>query len=145
MFEVVENGLDATIYQMLREKVGFKEYAQEDVCVALAHSLYSVVIYDQQRPIGIARIVGDGRICFFLKDVVVDPVYQKLKIGKLIMQYLFKYFHENACEGAYIGLMSTPQCIPFYEKYGFVQRPCEGMGPGMIKFYNKEEVMECKK
>ena len=36
-----------------------------------------VVVFDDKRPIGIARIVGDGRIAFFIKDVVVDPAYQK--------------------------------------------------------------------
>lgn len=138
MYTVVENGLDATLYRMLREKVHFKEYEDNDVEIALKNSLYSVAIFDDSRPIGIARLVGDNRICFFLKDVVVDPEYQKLKVGSLIMQYIFAYIEANACDGAYIGLMSTPKCVSFYEKYGFVQRPCEGMGPGMILFHSKE-------
>lgn len=138
MFTVVENGLTADIYAILREKAHFKQYQQNDIEIALQHNLYSLVVYDQEKPVGIARVVGDNRICFFLKDVVVDPDYQKLKVGKLIMEYIFSYLDVYACEGAYIGLMSTPKCIPFYERFGFVQRPCEGMGPGMIQFYHKE-------
>ena len=109
-----ENALTASIYIDLRRKVNFKEYRKEDVETAIANSLYSVVVFDDKRPIGIARIVGDGRIAFFIKDVVVDPAYQKNRIGNLLMQKLQEYLAGAACEGAYIGLMSTPNCVPFY-------------------------------
>lgn len=142
MFYVKEHALTEEIYRTLRSMVHFKAYDDEDVVMALQHSLYSVVIFDNDQPVGIARLVGDNRICFFLKDVVVDPRYQKLKVGRLLMKYLFQYISQHACEGAYIGLMSTPACVPFYEKFGFQQRPCDDMGPGMIKFYTKDEVIE---
>ena len=79
-----ENALTASIYIDLRRKVNFKEYRKEDVETAIANSLYSVVVFDDKRPIGIARIVGDGRIAFFIKDVVVDPAYQKNRIGNIL-------------------------------------------------------------
>lgn len=139
MYTVVENGLDAVTFTLLRNKVQFKEYDLADIQEALKKSLYTVVVYDDTRPIGIARIVGDDRICFFLKDVVVDPDYQKLHVGDLIMKNIFSYINAHACEGAYVGLMSTPLCVPFYERYGFVQRPCKGMGPGMILFYSFQQ------
>ncbi|MFR1701192.1 MAG: hypothetical protein ACLSWD_11480 [Clostridium sp.] len=75
-----ENALTASIYIDLRRKVNFKEYRKEDVETAIANSLYSVVVFDDKRPIGIARLVGDGRIAFFIKDVVVDPAYQKNRL-----------------------------------------------------------------
>lgn len=137
MISVVDNDLNKEIYHKLREKVHFKEYEESDVQVAINNSLYSVVVYEEDKPIGMARLVGDDRICFFLKDVVVDPLYQKLKIGALLMEHIFKYIESKACAGAYIGLMSTPNCIAFYEKYGFKKRPVDDMGPGMIKFYEK--------
>lgn len=140
--EVRENALTPDIYIALREKVAFQPYAYDDVVVALHNSTYTVVVYDEDKPIAISRIVGDDRIVFFIKDVVVDPSYQKMKIGKLLMKSMFDYIGRKACQGAYIGLMSTPCCIEFYEKYGFKQRPCDGMGPGMIKFYDKDEVIE---
>lgn len=142
MISVIDNSLNENIYRYLREKVNFKEYKDDDVQIAIQNSLYNVVVYDENIPIGMARLVGDDSICFFLKDVVVDPLYQKLKIGKLIMEHLFAYIEGKASDGAYIGLMSTPKCVSFYEKFGFMIRPCEGMGPGMIKFYEKKEAME---
>ena len=101
-----DNALTASIYIDLRRKVNFKEYRKEDVETAIANSLYSVVVFDDKRPIGIARIVGDGRIAFFIKDVVVDPAYQKNRIGNLLMHKLQEYLAGAACCRLY-----TSRCV----------------------------------
>lgn len=136
-YTCTRNSLTADVYIRLRSKVDFKEYQKDDVEIALHNSLCTVVVYDAERPIGIARIVGDNRIVFFIKDVVVDPAYQKMKIGNILMGEINAYIAEHACDGAYIGLMSTPGCIPFYKKHGFIERPTQGFGPGMVKFFNE--------
>ncbi len=133
---VEENGLTTDIYIHLRKKVGFKFYSAEDVEMALKKNLYSVVVYDGSRPIGIGRIVGDDRIVFFIKDIVVDPEYQKRNIGDLVMKNILRYVSQKACPGAYVGLMATTGTENFYRKLGFQTRPNETMGPGMIQFYD---------
>jgi N-acetylglutamate synthase-like GNAT family acetyltransferase len=130
------NALTPQIYTELRRKVDFQEYSFEDVAQAIEKTLFSVVIFDGDKPIGIGRIVGDDRIVFFIKDVVVDPDYQKQSIGYTIMQSLMIYIQEKACENAYIGLMATPNTEGFYEKFGFIQRPNKDFGHGMVKFVN---------
>ncbi len=137
---IKDNALTPEIYLEIREKVNFKYYPLQDVEIALNNTIYSVVIYDDDKPIGIGRIVGDDRIVFFIKDIVVDPDYQKKKIGQLIMDSIFKYISTKACEGAYIGLMATTCCVDFYKKFGFIERPNDDFGPGMVKFYNSNEV-----
>lgn len=124
----------------VREQVNFKRYEYEDVKMALTHSLYSVVVFEEEQPIGIGRVVGDGRIAFFIKDIVVIPEYQNKKIGVMIMQQIENYISETACEGAYIGLMSTPGQEPFYKKFGFIERPNNGFGAGMIKYHGTKKV-----
>lgn len=137
---VKENELKPETFIKLRKYYSnFIEYAKEDVEVALKNTLYSVCVYDGDKEIGIARVVGDGRICFFIKDVVVHPDYQGKNIGKLIMSYLFKYFAEVAADNAYIGLMATPNTEGFYEKFGFIRRPNERYGSGMILYYKREK------
>lgn len=138
---IEKNVLTPEIYINLREKVNFKYYSYRDVEVALNNTLYSVVIYDDDTPIGIGRIVGDDRIVFFIKDIVVDPDYQKMKIGQIIMKNILEYISTKACEGAYIGLMSTKCCVDFYKKFGFIERPNDDLGPGMVKFYDSNEVI----
>lgn len=136
---VVENGLTVDIYRSLRKTGPFMEYNDHDVEVALANSLYSVVVYDGEKPIGIARLVGDNRITFFLKDVVVHPDYRGQGIGRLIMQYIFEYIDQHASDNAYIGLTSTQGREGFYERFGFIRRPNDQLGAGMSMFYTKDE------
>lgn len=140
-FNVVFNGLTPQIYFNLRKKVGFQEYAVTDIAVALKNTLFSVVVYDGERPIGIARIVGDDRIVFFIKDVVVDPEYQRKSVGKILMEAILGYIDNKACANAYVGLMATPYTEEFYEKFGFIRRPCKGLGHGMVKFVHTEAVV----
>lgn len=101
-YKIREDALTTEIYTELRAKVNFKEYPKEDVKEAIKNSIYTVVVFDEDRPIGIARIIGDNRIVFFIKDVVVDPEYQKLRIGNLLMKAMFEYIDKHACEGAYL-------------------------------------------
>ncbi|MFC7679067.1 GNAT family N-acetyltransferase [Paenibacillus sp. GCM10028914] len=140
MLKKVTNTLTPEIYIELRRKVGFKQYSFEDVAMALEKTLFSVVIYDADKPVGIGRVLGDDRVVFFIKDVVVDPDYQNRSIGHDIMLSLMEYIEGKACKNAYVGLMSTPNKEGFYKKFGFIQRPNEEFGHGMVKFVNNENV-----
>lgn len=136
---IKKNALTVQLYQSIRKTVSFKEYKNEDVEVALKHTLFSVVAYKEDRPVGIARLVGDDRVTFFIKDVVIIPEYQSNGVGHQLMLALFEYIEEHACEGAYVGLMSTPGKEAFYEKYGFIKRPTENLGSGMVLYYEKKK------
>ncbi len=145
MIRIVENGLTPQIYRDLRKTVNFKEYPDCDVAIAIKNSLYTVVVYDGDFPIGMARVVGDNRVSFFLKDVIVEKSYQKKKIGNLLMEKIFAYLEIHASDGAYVGLMSTPDGVAFYKKHGFIERPTDGMGPGMILFYTRKGELKHEK
>ncbi|MDF2700367.1 MAG: Acetyltransferase, family [Haloplasmataceae bacterium] len=133
--KIVDNGLTAKIFTELRKSGPFMPYDEADINIALQNTLYSVVIYDEDKPIGAARLVGDNRIAFFIKDVVVLPDYQGKRIGDTLMKQIFKYIDQHACEKAYVGLMSTPHKEGFYERYGFIKRPNEDFGAGMVMYY----------
>lgn len=134
MLRKVCNALTPDIYLKLRQEVHFQEYASPDIAEALEKTLFSVVIYDDEKPVGIGRVLGDDRIVFFIKDVVVAPGYQNQSIGSIIMDSLMEYIEGKACKNAYVGLMSTPNKEPFYQKFGFIQRPTADFGHGMVKF-----------
>lgn len=133
MFEVEKNGLVAEIYEELRDKVQWQHYDIEDVRQALRYTLFSVVIRENGRPVGIGRVVGDGRIAFFIKDVVVDPSRQHQGIGRMIMEQLMDYIWQAGCPNAYVGLMSLDGTEGFYEQFGFRKRPHQGLGSGMTQ------------
>lgn len=133
MFEIEKNGLAAEIYEELRDKVHWQHYDSKDVRQALQHTLFSVVIRENGRPVGIGRVVGDGRIAFFIKDVVVEPSRQRQGIGRMIMEQLMDYIRRDGCPNAYVGLMSLDGTESFYEQFGFQKRPHQGLGCGMTQ------------
>lgn len=139
MYQIEKNGLTAEIYEMLRAKVGLQHYDLPDVVKALQHTLFSVVIRENSRPVGIGRVIGDGRIAFFIKDVVVDPEQQHRGIGRMVMEELMNYIKTNGCSNAYVGLMALTGKEGFYEKFGFRIRPFEGQGSGMTQLINRKE------
>lgn len=136
---IEKNGLTPEIYENLREKVSLQHYEKPDVAEALKRTLFSVVVKEGSVPVGIGRIVGDGRIVFFIKDVVVDPSRQNRGIGRIIMETLMQYVRQNGCRNAYVGLMALTGKEGFYEKFGFRIRPFDGQGSGMTQLINKEE------
>ncbi len=73
---IQQDALTAELYVSVRDAVGFYHYDREDARMALDGGLYSVVAYVDGQVAGIGRVVGDGRIAFFIKDLVVLPQYQ---------------------------------------------------------------------
>ena len=134
MLTIVENALTAETYCRLRQKVRFRPYRPEDAAAALKNSLFTTEVRENGQAVGIARIVGDGRIVFFFKDIVVDPDRQGHGIGQMLMESLLRYVNAAGCDGAYVGLMATPGTEGFYEKYGFIRRPTADLGHGMVQF-----------
>ncbi len=136
-YQRVKNGLTPEIYEMLRKKVALQHYDQEDVVQALKHTLFSIVIKEDCVPVGIGRVIGDGRIAFFIKDVVVEPSKQHCGIGRMVMEELMCYIKENGCPNAYVGLMALTGKEGFYEKFGFHIRPYKEQGSGMTQLVNQ--------
>lgn len=132
---IEKNKLSVALYKSIRDTAGFQDYCDADIEMAIKHSLYTVVAYDDDKPVGIARVVGDNRLAFFIKDVVTVPSYQHKGVGHLMMLSIFEYLDQHAANQAYVGLMSTPGKEHFYKKYGFIERPTEGFGSGMVMFY----------
>lgn len=135
---IEKNALTPEIYESLREKVSLQHYEKEDVKEALSHTLFSVVVMEGQTPVGIGRVVGDGRIVFFIKDVVVEPSKQNCGIGRMIMEELMHFIRQHGCRNAYAGLMALTGKEGFYEKFGFRIRPYGGQGSGMTQLVNTE-------
>ncbi len=139
MISYKENSVDAKTFIMLRKNEPFMSYEEADVEVALRNSLYTVLALDGSKPIGMARVVGDGRIAFFIKDVVVKREYRRRKIGTGIMNRVLSYIRGVCCDNAYVGLMATPHKEPFYQQLGFTVRPNAEHGAGMLMYIRKGE------
>ncbi|MDU6598911.1 GNAT family N-acetyltransferase [Finegoldia magna] len=111
-------------YNDLREKSGIgNRKSKKNAKVAIENSLFITAIYDDDRLIAMARVVGDGAISLVVTDVMVDSEYQKNGLGRVLMNEIDKYLDENYDEDSYIILLANTPYDKFYEKFNFKEFP----------------------
>ncbi len=141
MITLVENEISLEEYLTLREKVGWKKLTDKQATQALANCLYKVKAVDEDgQVVGMGRVVGDGAVVCYIQDLIVIPKVQKLGIGSMIIQKLKAYVESVREEGStmMLCLMCAKGREPFYEKHGFIQRPTDTLGPGMIQYLTEK-------
>ena len=133
-----DNVLDVNTYLNLRKAVDGKPFTEEQAKKAIEGSILTVVAYDEERPVGMGRIVGDGAVICYIQDLIVIPEYQGKGVGQMIMESLIDYVEELRLPDTQImlDLMCAVGRENFYKKYGFISRPTERLGPGMIMYIN---------
>ncbi len=143
MIEYRENQLDIDTYLALREGVHWKKLKQDQAKMALANSLYTLVAYKDGEPVGMGRLVGDGAVICYLQDMIVLPEVQGNGIGSGILSRIKAYVEQLRGEDTEMmfGLMCAKGREPFYEKHGFMRRPTEDLGPGMIQYLREDSVL----
>jgi ribosomal protein S18 acetylase RimI-like enzyme len=132
---VVEKLPTAQEYNWLRDLVGWRIYQEDVIEKALPNTLYCVCAYWGVKLVGMARIIGDGGMVYYIQDVIVIPEYQRRGIGTQMMDAIMGYIRLHASQNSIIGLMSAVGKEAFYEKYGFMVRPTEKYGAGMTIFW----------
>lgn len=121
-------------YNELRVAVQWPTLDEKLVKQGLSNSLCAVVVQDAKgKVVGMGRIVGDNAIYFHIQDVIVRPEFQRQGIGKLIMNELMSYVNRTGGKNSNVGLMSSKGREAFYRSFGFLDRPSEKFGCGMIK------------
>lgn len=132
---ISKNTLTPEVFIELFRSVGWEPPGIKQVAKALDNTLVSFTVYDENAPVGMVRLIGDGGMSFYIKDFAVKPAYQGKKIGSMLIQALEDYITENIESDWRVSLelISTIEAVPFYLKKGFEERPCEWDGPGMFK------------
>ncbi len=85
----------------------------------IKHSLFCMGAYDDNRLIGMIRVVGDGSTIIYIQDILVYREYQKQGIGTVLLNKILEKY-SNVRQ---ILLMTdkTDTLQNFYEKNGFVK------------------------
>ena len=122
-------------YQAMRNTTGWDMLDEQSVSHGLGNDLFSVLAFDNNELIGIARVVGDGAIYFYVQDVIVIPEHQSKGIGKMLMSEVEAFLEEKTNNNSFIGLMAAEGVKEFYYKYGYSERP--ESRPGMYKMIKK--------
>ncbi len=131
---IVEQLPGAAQYNRLRAAVGWRTHDETFIERALPNSLYGLCAFVDGELVGMARVIGDDGMVYYIQDVIVTPAYQRHGIGTQMMDRVMAYIRAHASPHAVIGLMAACGKEPFYEKYGFTCRPTERLGAGMTIF-----------
>jgi predicted N-acetyltransferase YhbS len=122
-------------YNALRAEAGWGTYEPAAAARWLPASVYGVCAVDAGVTVGMARVVGDGGLVFYVQDVVVAASHRRQGIGTRLMESVMAFVAGRAAPGAVVGLMSAAGKEAFYERFGFARRPTERFGCGMTLFW----------
>lgn len=136
MIKYVEKTPSVEEFNYLTNFVGWGSRENLIVEEALKNTLYSLCVYDDDKLIGYGRIIGDKTIFLYIQDIMVIPEYQNKHIGTSIIENLLNQIKEykkiNPNIRTYLGAAKGKE--HFYEKFGFISRPNEDLGAGMILY-----------
>ncbi len=107
--------------------------ADEMAYKALHGSLYVVSVYDDNNKlIGLGRVIGDGGVTFTVTDIMVDKEYQLQGIGDGIMDHVEEYLDSVTDEDSFIMLIARIPSDHLYMKHRFEYLQ-EGYRVGMLR------------
>ena len=138
MYTFHEESPTAARYNELRDAVNWGTLPEPVVAKAIGNSLFSVVAKSGDRVVGFARVIGDGGLCFYIQEIIVEPAHQRNGIATRFMELITEYLERTAVPRSYIGVFVGKGLESFYSRYGFWRRPSAEMGPGMMQFWNDE-------
>ena len=133
------NELSPDLYLCLYRSVGWDAPGLDQIEKALEGSLATFCAYDGDTPVGMARLIGDGGMSFYIKDFAVLPDYQGQGVGRALMNAMESWIEKQLKPGWAVSLelISSKGRESFYAKFGFEQRPNDCDGSGMFKMIRK--------
>ena len=129
-------------YMKLREAVGWGLFPLEEAQAGLSNS-YIWCLRDNDasgQPIGIGRVIWDHGYVMYIADIIVIPEYQGNGLGRVIMEKVMDFIHEQLKPGYkfMVSLCSAKRKEEFYKKFGFIVRPNDDVGSGMHQWFVNE-------
>ena len=113
--------LDLIELDQLLQTVGWSRRPMRRVKRALEFSVLVVGVWrhDDKFPrlVGFARCTGDGILEATIWDVAINPVYQGLGLGKVLMKYLLKKLKATGISK--VTLFADAGVIKFYKNQGW--------------------------
>ncbi len=111
--------------EQLLQSVGWSQRPMSKVRIALENSLLKVGLWRHDpafpRLIGFARCTGDGVLEATIWDVAINPIYQGVGLGKLLMNYVNQSLRDIGVTR--ITLFADPGVVAFYLSQGWVLEP----------------------
>ncbi|SDY80199.1 Acetyltransferase (GNAT) domain-containing protein [Proteiniborus ethanoligenes] len=86
---------------------------------AIDNSLKVVTAWDDEKLVGLIRVVGDGHTIIYIQDILILKSYQEQGIGSKLLKLILKKY-KSICQ---IVLMTeqTEKTVGFYQKNGMAK------------------------
>ena len=103
----------------LYQAVGWTNYTNQPQMLeqALSHSLASYVARDDEKIVGLVRLIGDGFSSVFVQDLLVLPSYQRQGIGSFLMKQALADYKD--AYQVQLATEETEKTLGFYRSLGF--------------------------
>ena len=108
--------------QELTTAVGWSQPEEEAAPQIPVSSIAVVVIAEDTisgNVIGCAFLLTDNANFYYVKNVIVHPVWQGKLIGTALVKNINDWFEENAPDHSTIALHTGPNLAHFYRRFGF--------------------------
>ena len=131
--EVIDWDMLTEVYFQVDGVIGLgKKRDTSRIKKSFANSFKVVTARDNGKIIGAGRMISDGYCYGWIHDIGVLPSFQKLGVGKGIMDELM-----NVSEPLLFGLTSSFVAVEFYDKLGFKRHKT-----AMAKYPGKSSYLE---
>lgn len=103
----------------LYNSVGWVNYTNnlEMLRGAYENSLKIMGAYENEKLLGIIRVVGDGHSVVFIQDLLVYPEYQRYGIGTALLKHILQEY-KNVYQ-KHLLTENSEKTIGFYKSLGF--------------------------
>ena len=108
------------------ELCGDEEVVAAPVRVVWARAIRKTRGTEPGALLGFARATTDGALCACIWDVAVAPAWQRLGIGRALVERLATGLADDGITS--LALFSEPGAVRMYERLGFVQAQAQGGG-----------------
>ena len=103
----------------LYQAVGWTNYTNQPQMLeqALSHSLASYVARDDEKIVGLVRLIGDGFSSVFIQDLLVLSSYQRQGIGSSLMKQALDDYKD--VYQVQLATDESEKTLAFYRSLGF--------------------------
>ena len=118
---IIKNSITVEDYQTLHRSVGWKILDDTIVKASIDNSHIILAAYDDEKILGMVRLVSDSATHGLLTDMIVLPQYQRHGVGKELIEELINQVQKfvDDKDQFLIELVPTKGTEEFYKKCGF--------------------------
>lgn len=122
---IVKNMIEPKDFVNIRANLNWNYIPYDLVKKAIEGSMVNISVFDNNKCIGVGRIVGDNVLKGMLTDIMVIKEYQKKGVGKMIVTSLISELDTMIKEGESFQLEASPTANnrDFYIKCGLKYKP----------------------